>query len=115
MLEMAHNGDLLDYINYRRGLPEPQARFVLRSIASGISHCHVRGIVHRDLKCENIMLTRDMEVKIGGKDYKISTRSYLLSSKLNFEDRVCVSISSFSVILCHQVFNNSTWRTECCI
>lgn len=68
MLEMAHNGDLLDYINTRRcGMPETQARFVMKGISAGIAHCHGRGIVHRDLKCENIMLTADMNVKIGGK------------------------------------------------
>ena len=69
MLEIAQNGDLLDYINMRRVLPEPEARFVLRSISAGIAHCHSKGIVHRDLKCENIMLTKDMDVKIGGVFY----------------------------------------------
>ena len=69
MLEIAQNGDLLDYINMRRVLPEPEARFVLRSISAGIAHCHSKGIVHRDLKCENIMLTKDMDVKIGGAFY----------------------------------------------
>lgn len=66
MLELAENGDLLDYINTRRYLSEPEARFVLRQISAGIAHCHSKDIVHRDLKCENIMLSRDMTVKIGG-------------------------------------------------
>ena len=66
MLEVAHNGDLLDYINTSRCLPEAQARFVMRGISTGIAHCHAKDIVHRDLKCENIMLTRDMDIKIGG-------------------------------------------------
>ena len=66
MMELAENGDLLDYINSRRILSEPEARFVLRSIASGIAYCHSKDIVHRDLKCENLMLTREMDVKIGG-------------------------------------------------
>ncbi|CAI8028295.1 Testis-specific serine/threonine-protein kinase 3, partial [Geodia barretti] len=65
MLEMAENGDLLDYINWRRFLPEPEARYVLRGVAAGVSHCHSKNIVHRDLKCENIMITREMRVKIG--------------------------------------------------
>ena len=72
MLEMAHNGDLLDYINTSRGLPEQQARFVIRGISSGIAYCHAKGIEHRDLKCENIMLTKDMDIKIGGKSYTYS-------------------------------------------
>ena len=66
MMEMAQNGDLLDYINACRVLPEPEARYIMRSIAAGVAHCHNQNIVHRDLKCENIMITEDMKIKIGG-------------------------------------------------
>lgn len=65
MLELAENGDLLDYINARRYLPEPEARHIFKQMAGAIAYCHSQEIVHRDLKCENIMLNRDMEVKIG--------------------------------------------------
>ena len=68
MLEIAHNGDLLDYINANRCLPESQARFVMAGISAGIGHCHSRGIIHRDLKCENIMITEDMNIRIGGEE-----------------------------------------------
>ena len=66
MLELAENGDLLDYINSRRYLNESEARFIFRQMSSGIAYCHSLDIVHRDLKCENIMLSKDMDVKIGG-------------------------------------------------
>lgn len=69
MLEIAQNGDLLDYINMSKAIPEPEARFVMRSISAGIAHCHSRDIVHRDLKCENIMITKEMNIKIGGEYY----------------------------------------------
>lgn len=67
MLELAANGDLLDYINARRFLHEPEARHIFMQMGSAIAYCHALGIVHRDLKCENIMLSKDMDVKIGGK------------------------------------------------
>lgn len=67
MLEIAQNGDLLDYINARRYLPEPEARFIFTQISRAIGFCHDQEIVHRDLKCENIMLSRGMDVKVGGK------------------------------------------------
>ena len=67
MLELAENGDLLDYINSRRYLHEPEARFIFRQMSGGIAYCHSLDIIHRDLKCENIMLSKDMDVKIGGK------------------------------------------------
>lgn len=69
MLELAANGDLLDYINARRFLHEPEARHIFMQMGNAIAYCHALGIVHRDLKCENIMLSKDMDVKIGG-NYK---------------------------------------------
>lgn len=66
MLEMAQNGDLLDYMNTVHRVPEPEARFIMRSISAGIAHCHSKNIIHRDLKCENIMVTKEMTIKIGG-------------------------------------------------
>jgi serine kinase len=69
MLELAENGDLLDYINARRYLNESEARFILRQMSCGIAYCHSIDVVHRDLKCENIMLSKDMDVKIGGMNY----------------------------------------------
>ncbi len=65
-LEIAENGDLLDYINSRRYLPESEGRFIFHQMCQAISYCHSLDIVHRDLKCENVMLSRDMDVKIGG-------------------------------------------------
>lgn len=66
MLEIAQNGDLLDYINTRRSIPEPEARFIFTQMSQAIGFCHNLNIVHRDLKCENIMLNKNMDVKIGG-------------------------------------------------
>lgn len=67
VMDLAGNGDLLDYINARRVIPEPEAKYIFREIISGIQYLHRLNIAHRDLKCENIMLTNNMEVKIGGR------------------------------------------------
>ena len=79
ILEMAHNGDLLEYINGRKGsrVPETEARYVMQSIAAGIAHCHNQDIVHRDLKCENIMITKEMHIKIGGESVHTCIFSYV--------------------------------------
>ena len=65
-MDLAGNGDLLDYINARRVVPEGEAKYIFRQIVSGIQYMHRLNIAHRDLKCENIMLNSNMEVKIGG-------------------------------------------------
>ncbi len=66
VMELAENGDLLDYVEARGHISEPEARFVFRQILEGIGYCHMADIAHRDIKCENIMLDRNMDVKIGG-------------------------------------------------
>ena len=68
MLEIAENGDLLDYINARGHIPETEARYIFKQMTSAIAYCHSINVAHRDLKCENIMIDKDMQVKIGGEN-----------------------------------------------
>ncbi|KAI8853989.1 kinase-like domain-containing protein [Chytridium lagenaria] len=43
---------------------EPQIQIVLAAAVDGLAFLHERGIVHRDVKCANILLTEDGVVKI---------------------------------------------------
>ena len=67
LLDLAENGDLLDYINTRRLLPEHEARYLFTQIAEGLKFLHSSNVAHRDLKCENILLGHNMSIKIAGK------------------------------------------------
>ena len=66
IMELAANGDLLDYINARRQIPEPESRYIFRQIISAVQFLHSNHIAHRDLKCENVLLSHKMEVKLAG-------------------------------------------------
>ncbi|XP_071482405.1 testis-specific serine/threonine-protein kinase 5-like, partial [Diadema antillarum] len=69
VLEYAANGDILSYINdsvLETGLAvdEEKARQLFRQIMGGVTYCHGLNVVHRDLKCENILLDESWNVKI---------------------------------------------------
>ncbi|XP_054747966.2 testis-specific serine/threonine-protein kinase 5-like [Lytechinus pictus] len=69
VLEYAANGDVLSYINDSvietgMAVKEDKARQLFRQIVSGVTFCHDRNVVHRDLKCENVLLDENWNVKI---------------------------------------------------
>jgi 5'-AMP-activated protein kinase, catalytic alpha subunit len=39
---------------------------------AGIQHMHSKGVYHRDLKPEHILLSENLELKIAGFDYSIN-------------------------------------------
>ena len=64
VLEYAPNGHLRQLVKNLEGLPENIAREYFHQIISAISACHAAGVVHRDLKLDNIVLDSHYNAKI---------------------------------------------------
>ena len=64
VLEYAAGGEVFDYLVAHGRLKEKEARLKFRQILSAVEYCHARGCVHRDLKAENLLLDKDMNIKI---------------------------------------------------
>lgn len=62
--EYAPSGEIFDYIDKHGRLPEPEARCKFWQIIHAVDYCHNKGIVHRDLKAENLLLDENMNIKI---------------------------------------------------
>ncbi|KAF9934742.1 serine/threonine-protein kinase KIN2 [Linnemannia zychae] len=64
ILEHVDGGQMLDYIISHGKLKEKHARKFARQIASALDYCHRNSIVHRDLKIENILISKSGNIKI---------------------------------------------------
>ena len=64
ILEYASGGELFDYILNHRYLKDNAARRLFAQLVSGIGYLHKKGIVHRDLKLENLLLDRNRNIII---------------------------------------------------
>ncbi|CAI5477456.1 unnamed protein product [Closterium sp. Yama58-4] len=56
LMDLCSGGDLFDRISLGGPLSEQCAAGVCRQLAEALLHCHRRGVVHRDVKPENILL-----------------------------------------------------------
>ncbi|XP_051033178.1 inactive serine/threonine-protein kinase PLK5 [Phodopus roborovskii] len=65
VLEYCSRQSLAHVLKVRRTLTEPEVRYYLRGLVSGLRYLHQQRIVHRDLKPSNFFLSKNMEVKIG--------------------------------------------------
>ncbi|XP_063283598.1 NUAK family SNF1-like kinase 1 [Pelobates fuscus] len=71
VMEYASNGELYDFINNKHQISESEARGIFRQIVSAVHYCHKNGIVHRDIKLENILLDENLNVKLA--DFGLSS------------------------------------------
>ena len=60
IMELAKGGELMQYVQNKGKLDEKEARKILIQIVNALQYCHSHGVVHRDLKLENIMF-KDVE------------------------------------------------------
>ncbi|XP_056389103.1 serine/threonine-protein kinase PLK3 isoform X3 [Hyla sarda] len=71
-LEVCSRKSLAHIWKARHTLLEPEVRYYLKQIISGLKYLHLRGIIHRDLKLGNFFINDNMELKVG--DFGLAAR-----------------------------------------
>ncbi|EDV40833.1 uncharacterized protein Dana_GF10707 [Drosophila ananassae] len=73
VLELAHNGELHRYMNHiGRPFTEAEAASILRQVVAGLLYLHSHNIMHRDISLSNLLLSKEMHVKIA--DFGLATQ-----------------------------------------
>lgn len=62
--ELVSGGEMIDMVEGSRGLPEHQVRRYIIQVLVALQHLHTHGLVHRDLKVENLLLDDRGNIKI---------------------------------------------------
>jgi serine/threonine protein kinase len=63
VMEYLKGGELYDYWSRfkERLVPEMEAKEIMLQLSEAIDYCHVKKIIHRDLKFQNILLTEKID------------------------------------------------------
>ncbi|KAG5405877.1 hypothetical protein IGI04_011996 [Brassica rapa subsp. trilocularis] len=64
VMECVMGGELFDRIVSKGKLSETEGRKMFQQLIDGISYCHSKGVFHRDLKLENVLLDTNGHIKI---------------------------------------------------
>lgn len=90
VMELGVQGNLLEFIDFRGALPADFARKLFRQMADAIKFIHDQDIVHRDIKCENVLLDKDFNLKMA--DFGFSRRlSYNDAGMMELSKTFCGS------------------------
>ncbi|KAL5714674.1 non-specific serine/threonine protein kinase [Ranunculus cassubicifolius] len=73
VMELCSAGDLWqEMVKHNRVYTEQEAAYILKQIMLPIKHCHSMGVVHRDIKPQNILLTSSGCMKLA--DFGLATK-----------------------------------------
>ncbi|CAH0561282.1 unnamed protein product [Brassicogethes aeneus] len=90
-MRFAENGDVLEFILKKGSVSEAQARVWFRQLSLALQYLHNMDIAHRDLKCENCLITNNFNLKLA--DFGFARFVSDNNGKLLLSSTYCGSLS----------------------
>lgn len=74
--------DLYEYVTERGPLPEDEARDLMLQVVNIVMACHMAGVIHRDIKDENLLVTTDRHGRVTLKLIDFGSGAFFLRDKI---------------------------------
>ena len=103
IIELCKNKSLRDIIKGRKRLTELEVQCILIKLIDGLRYLHTNGIIHRDLKLNNIFLDENMEVKMG---------DFGLAVKLDYKNEKIKSFCGTLNYMAPEIFERKGYSYE---
>mmetsp|Transcript_6662 Transcript_6662/g.16680 ORF Transcript_6662/g.16680 Transcript_6662/m.16680 type:complete len:659 (-) Transcript_6662:1541-3517(-) len=73
VMELAQQGDMCKYVRAKRKLDEVEARRLFIQMLGGLDYMHQKGLIHRDIKLDNLLLDSNHNIKIVDFGFSVKT------------------------------------------
>ena len=94
-MEYIEGQDLFQFLEEKGNLPEKEVAKIFYKILLALDHIHSLGVIHRDLKLENIMIDEDENPKI---------IDFGLSKDTNLDEKVETNIVGSIMYMAPEIF-----------
>lgn len=74
--------DLYEYVTARGPLPEDEAQDLMLQVVNIVMACHAAGVIHRDIKDENLLVTTDRHGRVTLKLIDFGSGAFFLRDKI---------------------------------
>ncbi|KAK8380840.1 hypothetical protein O3P69_008049 [Scylla paramamosain] len=74
--------DLYEYVTERGPLPEDEARDLMLQVLHIVMACHAAGVIHRDIKDENLLVTTDRHGRVTLKLIDFGSGAFFIRDKI---------------------------------
>ncbi|XP_071038582.1 testis-specific serine/threonine-protein kinase 2-like [Parasteatoda tepidariorum] len=92
-MELAAGGSVIEFVQRHGAIEEDMAKMWSRNMCQGLRYCHKKGVAHRDLKCDNLLLDKNLQVKIG--DFGFCCKSVNSATRLPIYSTTYCGSSSY--------------------
>lgn len=82
IIEYASKGNLQSFVSEFKPLSNKILQKFIREILNALSYMHSKGVIHRDLKCANILISEDSSIKLSDFGLSKIIESTLITSEI---------------------------------